>query len=109
MQIKNSIRLWSNHDHSPMEIRQLQSVSLHNTTLILGSSTVAKMLREAQPELEQLGFQMDLDSNADIIPTVTFPKGMKGEAEIWGRKIYPKDPCLCGSGRKYKKCYGRKM
>ena len=24
-----------------------------------------------------------------------------------GRKIYPNDPCPCGSGKKYKKCYGR--
>ena len=25
-----------------------------------------------------------------------------------GRKILPNDPCPCGSGRKYKKCHGRK-
>ena len=24
-----------------------------------------------------------------------------------GRKIYPNDPCPCGSGKKYKKCHGR--
>ena len=23
-------------------------------------------------------------------------------------KIYPNDPCPCGSGKKYKKCYGRR-
>ena len=26
-----------------------------------------------------------------------------------GRKIYPNDPCPCGSGLKYKKCCGRKV
>jgi preprotein translocase subunit SecA len=24
------------------------------------------------------------------------------------RKIYPNDPCPCGSGKKYKKCCGRR-
>jgi len=23
-------------------------------------------------------------------------------------KIYPNDPCPCGSGKKYKQCHGRK-
>ena len=27
---------------------------------------------------------------------------------IKGNKIYPNDPCPCGSGKKYKKCCGRK-
>ena len=26
-----------------------------------------------------------------------------------GRKIYPNDPCPCGSGKKYKKCCGRSV
>ena len=26
-----------------------------------------------------------------------------------GKKIYPNDPCPCGSGRKYKHCCGRKQ
>lgn len=24
-----------------------------------------------------------------------------------GKKVYPNDPCPCGSGKKYKKCCGR--
>ena len=27
---------------------------------------------------------------------------------IMKKKIYPNDPCPCGSGKKYKKCCGRK-
>ena len=26
-----------------------------------------------------------------------------------GKKIYPNDPCPCGSGKKYKKCHGRNV
>lgn len=25
------------------------------------------------------------------------------------KKIYPNDPCPCGSGKKYKKCHGRRL
>ena len=32
---------------------------------------------------------------------------VKAEKETAGRKIYPNDPCPCGSGKKYKKCCGR--
>ncbi len=27
---------------------------------------------------------------------------------VKGKKVYPNDPCPCGSGKKYKKCCGRK-
>ena len=30
------------------------------------------------------------------------------EPVIKPAKIYPNDPCPCGSGKKYKKCCGRK-
>ena len=26
---------------------------------------------------------------------------------VKGQKIYPNDPCPCGSGKKYKKCHGK--
>ena len=28
---------------------------------------------------------------------------------VKGKKIYPNDPCPCGSGKKYKKCHGRNV
>lgn len=31
-----------------------------------------------------------------------------GRAVPAGRKIYPNEPCPCGSGKKYKKCCGRR-
>ena len=33
------------------------------------------------------------------------PKEPKKRAEM---KVYPNDPCPCGSGKKYKQCCGRK-
>lgn len=34
---------------------------------------------------------------------------IKYRLENNNRKIYPNDPCPCGSGKKYKKCCGRKQ
>ena len=31
----------------------------------------------------------------------------KSGTVVKGPKIYPNDPCPCGSGKKYKKCHGR--
>lgn len=31
----------------------------------------------------------------------------KSGAIVKGQKIYPNDPCPCGSGKKYKKCHGK--
>ncbi len=31
----------------------------------------------------------------------------KSNTVVKGQKIYPNDPCPCGSGKKYKKCCGR--
>ena len=36
----------------------------------------------------------------------TLDEMMKAQAKGI-RKIYPNDPCPCGSGKKYKKCCGR--
>jgi len=35
-------------------------------------------------------------------------KAISAESIIKQKKIYPNDPCPCGSGKKYKKCCGRK-
>ena len=35
----------------------------------------------------------------------TVVRGPKKRAEA---KIYPNDPCPCGSGKKYKQCHGRR-
>ena len=32
----------------------------------------------------------------------------KEVSQIKPKKIYPNDPCPCGSGKKYKKCCGKK-
>ena len=57
-------------------------------TIVPGSSHAAAMLREAAPYLGEMG--------------------LGGSAVRVEKKIYPNDPCPCGSGKKYKKCCGKK-
>lgn len=50
------------------------------------------------------GERMPVIVPGSTIPTFTFSKE---ETQAAARKIYPNDPCPCGSGKKYKKCCGR--
>ena len=52
---------------------------------------------------------MDLDYNADEITIMSMPDGISGKKTVVGKKkVYPNNLCPCGSGKKYKKCYGKK-
>lgn len=48
-----------------------------------------------------MGIHVDLESNAAEVPKVGEP--------VKVQKIYPNDPCPCGSGKKYMKCCGRNV
>jgi uncharacterized protein YchJ len=75
-------------------------------TIVPGSSHAAEMLKKAAPDFSAMGVSVDIDGNADIVSGFKmFPDGRMVRSE---RKIYPNDPCPCGSGKKYKKCCGRK-
>ncbi len=109
MECVNSVPLWFNHGHSPAQLRSFRSNQPAGPIKIVpGSGLMASMLEESRDKIEAMGFQVDTESNADVIPTMTFPNGLEGAAKTENRKIYPNDPCPCGSGKKYKKCHGRK-
>ena len=109
MEIMNSTRLWVNRGYTPDELRRLHPAKPgRKPTIIPGSSQAAQMMAEGRNEIEQMGFRLDLDSNADEIPVFSMPKGAGGPVQKKVKKIYPNDPCPCGSGKKYKKCCGRR-
>lgn len=76
-------------------------------TIVPGSSLAAQMLMQGQKEIEKMGFTVDLDSTV-VDMNKAFPSAASGAADARPRKIYPNDPCPCGSGKKYKHCCGRK-
>ena len=73
------------------------------------SSTAAKLLEEGREQMEAMGFDVDTDSTGTVIPMMGFGNGPSGGMKTENRKIYPNDPCPCGSGKKYKKCCGKKL
>lgn len=109
MDVNNHTRMLDNRGHTPLEISSRSSV--HNDgkmpTIVPVSTLAANMLKEAQPELDARGIPVDYEETAQEIPAVFLPNGSSGEAVMAGKKIYPNDPCPCGSGKKYKKCCGR--
>ena len=106
MDAHNHTRLRENRGHTPIELAGKEAP--HGMpTIVPGSSKAAEMLRESLPELQRMGIPVDLDSNADTIQTVMYPEGIAGQAVRTEKKIYPNDPCPCGSGKKYKKCCGK--
>jgi preprotein translocase subunit SecA len=58
-------------------------------------------LRLQQPNIEREEVAKPIGTNKDD----TVQQGPKKRSED---KVYPNDPCPCGSGKKYKHCCGRK-
>ena len=70
------------------------------------NSSAAAFLAENPDFMKAFGAQADLESTATKLPTWKMQGG-----EIIGqgtKKIYPNDPCPCGSGKKFKKCCGKR-
>ena len=108
MPLSNGTRMRVNRGHKPIELHEMASFGPGNMPVITaGSSHAAEMLTQIAPEIQQMEFGLDLESNAGRVPVMEFPNGMDGAMKMSEKKIYPNDPCPCGSGKKYKKCCGR--
>ena len=103
----NNTRMKENRGYKPSEMERKKSVD-KMPTIVPASSNAAAILKDAAPQLEAMGVPVDLNGNTDVIQTTMFPSGLNGEPIRVEKKIYPNDPCPCGSGKKYKKCCGKK-
>ncbi len=107
MSAHNNTRLRVNRGFKPNELEKNRKLSGRMPTVVQVSSHASEILKEAAPQLQAMGMPVNLDGDSDIIQTTTFPNGLNGKAVRSEKKIYPNDPCPCGSGKKYKKCCGR--
>lgn len=103
----NSTRMIQNRGFKPVELLPSEFAGGRMPTIVPESSQMAEMLAHAAPKMRNMGFNVDLEGNADTLPVIDMPYGLNGEHRIIQKKIYPNDPCPCGSGKKYKKCCGR--
>lgn len=69
-------------------------------TIMPGSVSAAKSLRGSEAQLKAMGAKLDFSSIDNYVTT-----GAHGERRVM--KVGRNDPCPCGSGKKYKHCYGR--
>ncbi|SCY14457.1 SEC-C motif-containing protein [Butyrivibrio sp. INlla14] len=107
--LSNNTRMKSNRGFTPNEMARMMPYKPGQPlTIVLGSSKAAEMLAKAAPEMRKMGMSVDFESNADTLPVISMPYGPTGEQVVSQKKIYPNDQCPCGSGKKYKKCCGRK-
>lgn len=102
----NNTRMKENRGYKPSEMVRKKSVD-KMPTIVPASSNAATILKDAAPQLQAMGVPVDLNGNTDVIQTTMFPIGLNGEPIRVEKKIYPNDPCPCGSGKKYKKCCGK--
>ena len=102
----NNTRMKENRGYKPSEMVRKKSVD-KMPTIVPASSKAAAILKDAAPQLQAMGVPVDLNRNTDVIQTTMFPRGLNEEPIRVEKKIYPNDPCPCGSGKKYKKCCGK--
>ena len=108
MPLCNGTNLLVNRGYAPADMPRPVLKPGQMPTIVPGSSNAAQMLSEAMPELKKMGFSVDLDANATSVPVFGMSNGVNSPVQTAQKKIYPNDPCPCGSGKKYKKCCGRK-
>lgn len=96
--------------HTPNEMMKKgieQGYFSRSPIVVPGSTEAAKLLKSASKELKEMGICVDLNSNASMIPDNSDQSDVFGRAANSFKKIYPNDPCPCGSGKKFKKCCGK--
>ena len=102
--VMNNTRTYYNCGYTPSAIHKVMLAGKKPSlpkTIIPMSAEAAKLMEQAKPEIEKLGVKVDLDA----APAV--PASGKDKKNRKPGKVYPNDPCPCGSGKKYKKCCGR--
>ena len=73
------------------------------------------MMRSIQEETVRVLYQIKLEQKvereqvAKPLATNRDESAVRSPKQREGRKIYPSDPCPCGSGKKYKQCHGANL
>lgn len=109
-EVNNNTRMQIHRGHTPNEMMRKgmeEGRFSQRTTVVPGSAEAASLLKSASEELKEMGVCVDFDSNAVIVPNNSSQNNVFGQVDNSFKKIYPNDPCPCGSGKKFKKCCGK--
>ena len=93
----------SDSEFSEQFLDLANDLDLYNEFLI---GEVNDILRDTIKDLQK----RVAEGEAKIDALNRYRKGQIAQQRfVTGKKLYPNDPCYCGSGKKFKKCCGKKI
>jgi preprotein translocase subunit SecA len=111
---------WMDHIDDMEQLRQgigLQAYGQKDPLVeykMLGYETFGEMTEAICADTVRLLFRVKIEQKVEREQVAKVTGTNKDESSVRGpkkresKKIYPNDPCPCGSGKKYKQCCGRK-
>ena len=107
IELANGTRMRKNCGHTPDEIGRPDYDIDWQPTLVARCSEAADFLKADSSILEKMGFKVNPYINAKDTMIISMPGGINSKMKVIKGKIYPNDPCPCGSGKSFEECCGQ--
>ena len=102
-QLREGIGLQAYGQRDPKVEYKMQAYEMFDSMIASIQETTLRLLYHVR--LEQ---KVEREQVAQVTGTNKDESGPKKPVQRVEKKVYPNDPCPCGSGKKYKQCCGRK-
>ena len=102
-QLRQGIGLQAYGQRDPKVEYKMQAYEMFDSMIAAIQETTVRLLYHVR--LEQ---KVEREQVAQVTGTNKDDSGPKKPVQRVEKKVYPNDPCPCGSGKKYKQCCGRK-
>ena len=102
-QLRQGIGLQAYGQRDPKVEYKMQAYEMFDGMIAAIQETTVRLLYHVR--LEQ---KVEREQVAQVTGTNKDDSGPKKPVQRVEKKVYPNDPCPCGSGKKYKQCCGRK-
>ena len=102
-QLRQGIGLQAYGQRDPKVEYKMQAYEMFDAMIAAIQETTVRLLYHVR--LEQ---KVEREQVAQVTGTNKDDSGPKKPVQRGEKKVYPNDPCPCGSGKKYKQCCGRK-
>ena len=103
-QLQQSIRLQAYGQHDPLVEYRLAGADMFNEMSNAIQEDTVRILFRIQVE-----HKVEREQVAKVTGTNKDDSVQQAPQKKAEKKIYPNDPCPCGSGKKYKNCHGRNL
>ena len=108
-QLKQGIGLQAYGQHNPVDEYKIQSYDMPDAMNDAITTDVVNLLYRVRIEQKEIDDEKKAAEQQVQATSTNKEEGpsMSGPRTRPHKKIYPNDPCPCGSGKKYKNCHGR--